>query len=148
MKKILICILLALSVVIPFVFVGCGNSNNNSNTSTPSTPPKVDVSREFRFEALNDFNNIDYQFDKNKITVKLNENSSQNVVNFSVKIFNNNKLEDKQSIIYSISNKDDIEIVNCKFANVYLKFNKTGTYTLKLTDEFELLKQSLTIIVE
>lgn len=141
--------LLVIFVLVPCIFAGCRNSNNSeNNSSSPSDTPKIEVLREFRFEALNNFENINYDFNNNRITLSLDENSNKNVVNFSAKIFNDNKLESKQSIIYSISNSEDIEIVNCKFTNVYLKFNKVGTYVLKLTDDVELLNKTLTIIVE
>ena len=150
MKKFITCFLLIITlIVIPMLFVGCDNGTPDKSeiSNNPNDETSIITSREFRFEKQNSFENINYDFDNNKIILNLSTEETFNVVSFSVKIYNDNKLSQNQSILYEISNSNEIEIGNFAFTNFYLKFNKTGTYSLKIYDEFEYLTKTISIIV-
>lgn len=152
MKKFSMCLLLILIISVPLFFVGCQKDNlNASNNNTRNESKSIIEEKEprsFVFKALNDYENIEYDFDNNLIKVRLVSDDSFNVVNFSAKIYNDGKLESKQAILYNITDEANIEIVNCKFTNVYLKFNKVGSFTLTIYDETEYLIKNINIVVE
>lgn len=150
MKKFVICFLLIFTLtVIPLLFVGCNKDTSGASeiSNNPNDETSIVTAREFRFEKQNNFENINYDFDNNKITLNLSTEETLNVVSFSVKIYNDNKLSQDQSILYEISNSNEIEVVNFAFTNFYLKFNKAGTYSLKIFDEFEYLTKTILIVV-
>lgn len=151
MKKFVICFLLVVALfIVPMIFAGCKNDTpaKSESSSKPSSETTIETSRKFKFERQNNFENINYDFENNKITLKLSSDDKRNVVNFSVKIYEGDTLYEKQSIRYEISNSNEIEIVNFAFTNFYLKFNKTGTYSLKIYDEFEYITKIISIVVE
>ncbi len=151
MKKFVICFLLVVALsIVPLVFVGCKNDTpaKSESSSKPSSETTIETSRKFKFERQNNFENINYDFENNKITLKLSSNPEHNVILFKVSIYYGDKFADKQTIRYEISNQNEIEKVNFAFTNFYLKFNKTGTYSLKIYDEFEYITKTISIVVE
>lgn len=151
MKKFVICFLLVVALsIVPLVFVGCKKDTpaKSESSSKPSSETTVETSRKFKFEKQNNFENINYDFENNKITLKLSSNPEHNVILFKVSIYDGDKFADKQTIRYEISNQNEIEKVNFAFTNFYLKFNKTGTYSLKIYDEFEYITKTILIVVE
>lgn len=151
MKKFVICFLLVIALsIVPMIFAGCKNDTpaKSESFSKPSSETTIETSRKFKFEKQNNFENINYDFNNNKITLKLSSDDKSNVVNFSVKIYEGDTLYEKQSIRYEISNQNEIEKVDFSFTNFYLKFNKIGTYSLKIYDEFEYITKTISIVVE
>lgn len=151
MKKFVICFLLVVALfIVPMIFAGCKNDTpaNSESSSKPSSETTIETSRKFKFEKQNNFENINYDFNNNKITLKLTSNPEHNVILFKVSIYDGDKSADKQLIRYEISNKNEIEIFNYVPTYFYLKFNKTGTYSLKIYDEFEYITKIISIVVE
>lgn len=151
MKKFLSIILICFIISFCFIFVSC-NKEDKQTSDTVSNSSEAEViienNREIKCEAYNDFENIEYNFEENYIKLKLVEDNNKNVLSFSARTYYKNSLENTQIINCKITNEQDIEIVNFKFTNIYLKFNKTGEYILTITDNLELLTKNITIIVE
>ena len=90
MKKFVICFLLVVALsIVPLVFVGCKNDTpaKSESSSKPSSETTIETSRKFKFERQNNFENINYDFENNKITLKLSSNPEHNVILFKVSIY-------------------------------------------------------------
>lgn len=153
MKKFLpIVLLICFIFSFSFIFVSCMKDEDKQNNYDVSNSSGEEViienNREINCEAYNNFENIEYNFEENYIKLKLVEDKDKNVLSFSARTYYKNSLENTQIINCKITNEQEIEIVNFKFTNIYLKFNKTGEYILTITDNLELLTKIITIIVE